>query len=100
MGHNPDSLAAMARIDGASWYIGRPAGVAFRLQVSTHTVERHADDTRHILTQDPTGPKVSDDSKHLRPEVTVIRRASSLSGKTERLAGETTADEVNFLDTI
>jgi hypothetical protein len=66
----------------------RPRSVAFQFQISKHRVEFHADETANILSNDPSGPRLMDDSKHLRPDRTVIFLASSLPGVTERLAGE------------
>lgn len=39
-------------------------------------------------------------AEHLRPEVAVICRASSLPGITERLTGEPSADKVNWLKVV
>jgi hypothetical protein len=66
----------------------RPRGVAFQFQVSKHRVEFHSNKTTNILSNNPSGPCLMDNSKHLRPEVTVIVLASTLPGVTERLAGE------------
>ena len=46
--------------------------VAFALQVSAHIVECHSDEPRNVFANDPAGLTLSYNSKHLRPEVTVI----------------------------
>ena len=55
--------------------------------------ELHPDDSRHIFSQDPSGPGLRDNSKHLRPEMTIIRRAALLPGKAERLARKSPCNE-------
>ena len=96
VGHNPDSVSSMLGIHGASWNSERLAGVAFALQISKHAVERHADDSRHIFTNDPSGPCLSYDSEHLRPERTVIIVASSFPGEAVRLARESSGNKINW----
>lgn len=94
--HNPDPVASMLGIHGASWNSERLAGVAFTLQISKHAVECQADDSRHILTNDPSGPCLAYDSQHLRPERTVIIVASSFPGEAVRLARESSGNKVNW----
>ena len=88
MGHNGDAVSSVRGIDGTSRNNKRLAGVAEGFQVRKHRVECHVDDSSNILTNDPSGPEFLYNSEHLWPEVTVIFRASSLPGNTERLAGE------------
>jgi hypothetical protein len=76
-------------VDTASRYKERLDGVALVFHVSQHRVECQIDDPRHILAKHPSGPQLPDNSKHLRPEVTVIFLASLLPGEGERLTGET-----------
>jgi hypothetical protein len=49
----------------------------------------------NVLSNDPAGPDSFDNSKHLRPEVSVILIASSDPGKREGLAGISPCDDVN-----
>lgn len=84
----------MSGIDGTSRHNNRPAGVAEIFQVSQHVVEFHADDSRHVLAKHPIGSCLRNNSAHLRPEVTVILRASALPGATERLARKSPCDDV------
>jgi hypothetical protein len=90
----------MRSIDGTSRYTDRLDGVAESFQVSTHLIECHLDDSRHVLTKEPSGPDSVKATDNFRPEVTVILRASSLPGETERLAGEPAAHEVNRLNRV
>jgi hypothetical protein len=52
--------------------------------------EFHADDARHILSHNPSGPGPVDNSEHFRPEMTIIRRAALFPGQAERLARKST----------
>jgi hypothetical protein len=56
------------------------------------------DEPRHILTKEPSGPECVEAADHFRPEVTLIIRASSLPGLTERLTGKSAAHKVNCWD--
>src|ERR1035437_8010929 len=64
----------------------RPCGVADAFQVRKHTVEFHVDDSRHVLSKNPSWSCLRNNSEHFRPDVTVIFLAPSLPGTTERLA--------------
>lgn len=94
VGHNPDSFADVRRTDGTSRNNKRPAGVVDAFQIRQHLVESHADVTSNILCNDPSGPDSGDESQHVRPEVTVIRRALALPGLTEGLARVATYHDV------
>ena len=48
----------------------------------------HREDASNVLTNDPARPDVANNAQHFRPEVTVIRRAASLSCHAEWLAGK------------
>jgi len=74
--------------DPTSWNKERPDGITFTFQVRTTRFEFHIDDSSNILSKHPIGPELPHDSKHFRPEVTVVLLASTLPGTTERLAGE------------
>jgi hypothetical protein len=94
VGHNPDSISSVPGIDGRSRNNKRPRGVAERFQVRKHIVEFHSDDSRNVLANDPSGSDFCNNAAHLRPEMTVIFRASSLPGVTEGLAREPSANKV------
>jgi hypothetical protein len=82
-------------IDTASWNKETLDFVTFRFQVRKHRVECQIDDSRHIFTNDPSGPEFVYNSEKFRPEVTVIFLASSLPSKTEWLTGESSRNNVN-----
>ena len=96
--HNPDSIAAVKRVDGTSRNNNRPCGVSDAFQVSKYTVERHADEPSNVFTQDVAGSFCLNNPRHFRPEVTVIFAASALPGNTERLAGESSGNKVNWAE--
>jgi hypothetical protein len=95
VGNNPDSVSAVRGTDTASWNNKRPRGVAEALQVKKHIVECQFDDSSNVLSNDPSGSHPLNNLPHVRPEVTVILRASLLPGDTERLAREASADEID-----
>ena len=96
VGHNPDAFALVRGINTDSRNSERLAGVVACFQVRKHIVERHLDDASNVLTNDPSGPALADDAAHLRPEVAVIRLASTLPGDAEGLAGEAARDDVHM----
>jgi|ERR1035437_10559243 hypothetical protein len=83
----------MSGIDGTSRNNNRPCGVADAFQVRKHTVEFHVDDSRHVLSKNPSWSCLRNNSEHFRPDVTVIFLAPSLPGTTERLARKSPCDE-------
>jgi hypothetical protein len=83
----------MRGIDTASWNNERFDFVTFTFHVRMHLVEYHVGDLSNILTNNPTGPCLSYDSQHFRPEVTVICRASLLPGNGKGLAGKPTREQ-------
>jgi hypothetical protein len=97
VGQNSASFSFVRGIDTASWNKETLDFVTFRFQVSKHLVECQIDDSRHILTNDPSGLEFVYDSEHFRPEVTVIFLASLLPGNRERLAGESSGNNVNCM---
>jgi len=88
-------MANVVGIDSTSRKIKRCPSVTLTFQVSEHRVEFHRDDPRNVFTNDPSWLNLPYDSKHLRPEVAVISRASSQPGLAERLAWESAANNVN-----
>lgn len=65
-------------------------------QVSKHLVECHTDEPSNVFNEDDTGSHDRKDSINFRPEVTVIFRAESLPGVTERLARDSAGNNVNW----
>jgi hypothetical protein len=97
VGNNPEPLTDMRCAEGDSRNTQRPDFVAEGFQISAHLVKSHADETRHILTNNPSGLCERHNAAHLRPEGTLVLAAQSLSGKAEGLAGEASANKVNWL---
>ena len=56
----------------------------------------HREDSTNVFSHNPSGPDSVDALKHIRPEVAVILRASSLPGITEGLAGKASREDVDF----
>jgi len=83
----------MRRSDSRSFKIKYPDFVAKTLQVRTNVVSGNAQDSRYVLTDDPTRRKFSDNSEHFRPEITVVPFAFLLSSHGKRLAGKSSADD-------
>jgi hypothetical protein len=69
-------------------------------QVSKHLVECQADEASNVFNTKPGWPHNFDNSSNLRPEVTVIRRASLLPGHREWLTGDSAAKKVNWSELI
>ena len=95
MAHNPYSVASVRGVHGDSRNNNRPAGVAVAFHFRKHRIEAHCDMPSNVFSQDVTGPGLVNNSAHLRPEVTVICRASSLPGRGERLAWVPAGNKVN-----
>jgi hypothetical protein len=78
----------VGRPDAASWKYGRPAGVAFRLQVSENKVEPAPSNRRlNLLTKDSLRAALADERKPRRPQVAVVIACLALAGGAEGLAG-------------
>lgn len=95
VGHDCKPVSLVRSADAASWNHKCPRCVAFTFQVRKHIVERQIEDVSNIFSNDPSGPQLVDNSKHLRPEITVIVLASALSGLGEGLAREAAGNNVN-----
>lgn len=95
MAHNPDSVAAVSRIDGTSRNNKRPRGVAEIFQVRKHIVECQRDDASNIFANNPSGSFECNDAAHFRPEVAVVLMRFLVSGDGEGLAREATTDEID-----
>ena len=94
VGKKPRPLAEVSGSDGTSRNIKRLDFVALSFQVSTHFSENQIGDVRHVFTQDPSWLALGYDSKHLRPEVARVVFGAAFSGDAERLARESSRDEI------
>jgi hypothetical protein len=94
VGNNPDPVAAVRRVDACSRKYDREDFVAFTFQVSAHRVENHpfipTNEAANVLRHDIGGASLSYDSKHLRPEISIVGCPGPLSCCTKGLAGEAT----------
>jgi hypothetical protein len=88
----------MGSFDTASWNNKRLRGVTFGFQVKTHIIECHVDEATNVFDNDPSGFFVLNNFIHVRPEVSVIFLAFLLPGEGERLTGDSSTDEVKFLN--
>jgi hypothetical protein len=94
VGHKPQSISAMGRIDGTSRDNGRPAGVADAFQVRMHSVEPIlANRCRNLLSHDDRGPAGTDEAEEDGPEVAVVLFARAFAGDGEGLAGARSGPE-------
>jgi hypothetical protein len=97
--NNPKPVAPVGRSNGASWNNKCFNRIPRAFQISEYFVEYapavHADEASNVFANNPGRPNLSDNSKHLRPEVAVVCLAFSLSGCTEGLAGEAAGNNVN-----
>jgi hypothetical protein len=94
---NPDTVASVRGVDGASWNNNRPAGVAFAFQVSENSVERQRDEASNVLTQEYSGSRLCNKPMQLRPEMAVIRLRALSACNAERLAGEAACPDLRLV---
>jgi hypothetical protein len=96
VGHDPHPLPSVGRADVASTHQQRPAGVAFAFQVAEHPVSASSSQSRHVLSQHPSGsqhPMTRSISDHSPLRAAVDARA--LAGDGDVLAGEAAGHKVN-----
>lgn len=72
-------------------------------QVSAYPSFDHSGDSSNIFTDNPSGPDFVNNAEHFRPEVTLVLSPPPFSGIGERLAGESTGEDIDpsspFLET-
>jgi hypothetical protein len=95
VGNNPNPVAPVRGVDGASWKYKRPDFITFGFQVSQHTFEPQREVSSNVFTKKPAGPALCKKPKHFRPEPAVVCRASALPGVAGRLAGVAGGNNVN-----
>ncbi|MDO7848677.1 hypothetical protein Q5H92_20090 [Hymenobacter sp. M29] len=96
MGNNPNPVAPVRGVDGASWKYKRPDFKTFGFQVSKHTFEAQREVSSNVLTKKPAGPALCKKPTHFWPEPTVIFRASALPGIAGGLARVAGGNNVNL----
>lgn len=77
------NVVTLTEESGRAVHISRTAGLY------------HREDSINVFSNDESGLYLPDDSKHFRPEVTVVCRSLPSSGCRKRLAGETARENVN-----
>jgi hypothetical protein len=88
VGHKPEAISSMGRIDGTSRDNGRPAGVTDAFQVSTHSVEPILSNRcRNLFSHEDRGPTGADKLKEDGPEVALVFLRFAFPGNGEGLAG-------------
>jgi hypothetical protein len=88
VGHKPQAISPMGRIDGTSRDNGRPAGVADAFQVIKHSVEpTFSNRSRNLLSHKDRGAGGSDEIEERRPEMALVRLPELRARCAERLAG-------------
>jgi hypothetical protein len=76
------------RPDARSAQIRRPAGVTLSFQVSEYSIEPSQPITaRNLLAKHDWRATLADETEHVRPEVSLVFFAFSLSGDAEGLTG-------------
>jgi hypothetical protein len=87
VGHKPQAVPSVGRVDGTSRDNGRPAGVTDAFQVSEHSVEPVlANRRRNLLSHEDSGPSGTGEPKIVGPQVPIVSLGFSLAGDAERLA--------------
>ena len=88
VGHEPQPLSDVRRADAASWQYGRPAGVAFRFQISENSVDPAPSNRRlNLLTKDCCRLALADESHPDRPQMALVIGRLALPGCGEWLTG-------------
>jgi hypothetical protein len=83
-----EALSDVRGVDRESRNIDPPAGVAFSLQVSAHSVEPSVPSfSRNLLSQDDRGAAGGDEEVEVGPEVTGVVCSGTFARDRERLAG-------------
>jgi hypothetical protein len=95
VGQDEAPLPQVRRTNGASRKYIRLAGVLRACQISLHEVECQLDEPSNIFDKDPSGSASLHNGKSVRPEVTVICRASSFARLAEGLTRYTSGHKVN-----
>lgn len=88
VGHKPQAVSPMGRIDGTSRDNGRPAGVTDTFQVRMHSVEPILPNRcRNLFSHDDIGPAGTDEIEEDGPEMAFVCLRPALAGDAEGLAG-------------
>jgi len=95
VGHKPEAVAPVGRVDGTSWDNDRPAGVVLCFQVSRHSVEPVlANRRRNLFSHDDSGPSGTDEAKEVGPQVPIVILGFAFTRDGERLARGTAGPQL------
>jgi hypothetical protein len=87
------------RVDGASWNNNRLDFVTEAFQVSATFFENQtvapSSEATHVFSDDPAGKRAFNNGKHRWPEVAVVCRSFSLSGRGEGLTWEAACEQMD-----
>jgi hypothetical protein len=96
VGQDPHALPAVGSADVVSTHHERPAGVTCRFQVAEHPVSASIAESRYVLSENPTGSELANETMELAPEPASLSvDPGSLSGAGDVLAGEASGDAIN-----
>ena len=88
VGHKPEAVPSVGRVDGTSRDNGRPAGVADAFHVSEHSVEPVlANRRRNLFSHEDSGPSGTGEPEKVGPQVPIVSLGFALARDRERLAG-------------
>ena len=98
-GNNPDPWPLLRESNRCSFHHERPAGVAFRRQVSKYGVSPASSESRNVLNHNPMDSfgsvSLADDSDLFGPQSTPLSsKPCSLSGNGNVLTGEASSEDV------
>ena len=98
VGHKPEAISSVGRIDGTSRDNCRPDGVTDGFQVRMHSVEPMLPNrSRNLLSHDDIGPSGTDECCKGRPEVPFVLLADLLPRDGKGLAGAASGPEFAFV---
>src|SRR5690606_31100283 len=98
VGHKPQAVASMGRIDGTSRDNGRPAGVADAFQVSKRSVEPVlANRRRNLFSHEDSGPSGTGEAKKVGPQVPIVSLGFAFARDGERLAGRAAGPDFSIV---
>ena len=85
----------MRRADSQSFKIPNPDAVAETLQILADVVGGNGEDSRYVLSNNPTRSSFADQPRKFRPEIPVVFFTFLVPCNREGLTGKTTKDDVN-----
>ena len=90
-----DPRSPVPSSDSRSLKIKHDDVIASTLQILDHLPGGNLDDSRYVLTDNAMRAQLSDNSEHLRPEVTIVPFSFLLSNHGEGLAGKSPRENIN-----